>query len=134
MFKLIWSAMTGGSIMEWVALGLSLVVLVATAGGYGFYQGTLTCVTAQAKVTATVASQATAAQAKQDDKDYNQGVEDGIALGASRQRSADATDLLKARATNAVKPIAPGCPPQFIPADVMAGLNDSKIIGVGENP
>lgn len=129
MFKLFWSALTGGSIMEWVALGLGLVVLLGAATGYGFYQGTLTCVTAQAKVTASVASQATTAQAKQDDKDYQDGVEDGIELGKQRQQSGGAAILAKARAAGAIKPIAPGCPPQFVPAAQMQDLNDPKLIG-----
>jgi len=129
MFKLIWSALTGGSIMEWVALGLGLVVLLGAAGGYGFYQGALTCVTAQAKVTAAIVPQATAAQAKKDSDDYDQGVQDGIALGKQQQSSADAAALIKAKAAAAVKLPVPGCPPQFIPAAQMQGLNDPELIG-----
>lgn len=129
MFKLLWSAVTGGSIMEWVALGLGLVVLLGAAGGYGYLKATEACVTAQAKVTAAAVPAATAAQAKQDAADYDRGKQDGIKKGRADQQADDAAEALKARAHAAATPPQKGCVPPFIPRDVMQGLNDPKIIG-----
>jgi hypothetical protein len=129
MFELITAAIKGGKVIEWVALVLGLVVVLGAAGGYGFYQGTLTCVTAQAKVTVSAVPQANAAQAEQDASDYERGRQDGIKKGREDQAAADAAGNLKARARAALSPPAKGCPPQFIPKDLMQGLNDPKIIG-----
>jgi hypothetical protein len=115
--------------MECVALGLALVVLVGAAFGLGAWQGASMCVTAQAKVTATIVPQATAAQAKQDAADYERGKQDGIKKGQADQQALDAAKALKARAHGAIKPPPAGCPPQFVPAEQMKGLNDPKIVG-----
>lgn len=129
MFRAIWAAVIGGNPLSWVALGLCAVMLLGAAFGLGAWQGASICVTAQAKVTASAVPAATAAQAAQDGRDYLEGLEDGKALGAAAQTAKDSAAFQKARAAASVKPIAPGCPPQVIPATVMQGLNDPKIIG-----
>jgi hypothetical protein len=131
MLKLIWTAIKGGKVIEWVALGLGLLVLLGAAYGLGYASGASMCVTAQAKVTAAAVPHATAAQAAQDAKDYDQGVEDGKELGRRQQAANNAAAALKARARSAASanPPKPDCPPQVIPAALMAGLNDPKLIG-----
>lgn len=134
MLKLIWTALKGGTVIEWVALGLGLLILIGAAYGLGYAGGASMCVTAQAKVTAAAVPRATAAQAAQDAKDYDQGVADGKELGRRQQAAEDAAAGLKARARTAssANPPKPECPPQVISAALMAGLNDPKLIGGGQ--
>ena len=131
MLKLIGLAIKGGSLLEWVVLGLAVLVLAGGIYCLGFARGTNMCVTAQAKVTAAAVPKATAAQAEQDAKDYRRGVEDGKDLGRRAQAADDTAIALKARShvTAAASPPKPGCPPQVIPAALMADLNDPKLIG-----
>jgi hypothetical protein len=132
--KLIWTAIKGGTVIEWVALGLGILVLLGAVYGLGYAGGASMCVTAQAKVTAAAVPRATAAQAAQDAKDYDQGVEDGKELGRRQQAADDAAAALKARshAAASANPQKLDCPPQVISADLMEGLNDPKLIGGGQ--
>ena len=129
MFRLIGLAIKGAGVTEWIVLGVALMVLLGAAIGLGAWQGASMCVTAQAKVTATIVPQATAAQAKQDTADYERGKQDGIKKGRADQQAGDAAEALKARAHAAATPPQKGCPPPFIPKDIMRGLNDPKIVG-----
>ncbi len=134
MFELLKIALKGGTVTEWVALVLGVLVVIGAVYGVGYAGGSSMCVAAQAKVTAAAVPHATAAQAAQDARDYDQGVADGRELGRRAQAAEDAAAGLKARAHAAVaaNPPKPECQPQVIPAALMGALNDPKLIGGGQ--
>jgi hypothetical protein len=134
MLKLIGAALKSGTMTEWVALVLGVLMVMGAVYGAGYAGGSSMCVTAQAKVTAAAVPHATAAQAAQDDKDYRRGVEDGKELERRARAAGDAAAELKARshAAASANPPKPNCPPQVIPAALMDGLNDPKLIGGGQ--
>jgi hypothetical protein len=132
MFKAIYAAVIGGNPMSLVALGLGVVVAAGALFGAGYYEGTQGCVTAQAKVTVGAEGRATAAQAKQDAKDYQAGKIDTAARAAANTTADDAVAKLHADLPLLVPHARPSvdCPkPPIVPAASMQRLNDPALVG-----
>lgn len=132
MFKDIYAAVIGGNPMSLVALGLGLVVAAGALIGFGYYEGTQQCVTAQAKVTASAVPAATKAQADQDAKDYHAGKADTAKRQAANKTADDAGDKLHRDLPILVPHAKPSadCPkPPIVPAASMQRLNDPALVG-----
>lgn len=129
MFKALWSAVIGGNPMSWVVMGLAFVIYTGAIFGGGFYEGD----THQSKIVAAAAMSAAgaaqSAQAVKDNKDYNAGYEDGIALAAKNAVAAPAAEALKTKAAHELPRPSKTCPAQTLAPDLVKGLNDPAIIG-----